>query len=307
MDGPSRESRPGGGGNPNSKNVSSGDLNTTKGRSTQPSWRDLIKVHPAADAFPMMSAEELAGLVTDIGNNGVRRPIVLLRQPGDGSYQVLDGRNRLEAAALAGLNLFNPDGSPIWRHFETVGADSGFDPAAFVTSANVHRRHLNAEMKREVIRRLLAKSPERSDNATAKIAQVSDKTVASVRRDMTQRSEIPNVTTRIDTNGRAQSAQKPGDRNPPCKKARVSALRKDAFEDPKSPPQPSNLPGPDPVPEKLREQFAEAAAIFYVAKSIQANPGAVKKLPLARRLALARGCLAALDVSLDDLRQIGGA
>jgi hypothetical protein len=45
---------------------------------------------------------------------------------------------------------------------------------------------------------------ERSNLATAKIAGVSDKTVGAVRSRLEARSEIPNVTERVDTLGRRQ-------------------------------------------------------------------------------------------------------
>jgi hypothetical protein len=41
----------------------------------EPSWRDRIKVHPAVDAFPMMSDEELIALGKDIKKNGLQSPI----------------------------------------------------------------------------------------------------------------------------------------------------------------------------------------------------------------------------------------
>src|SRR5215471_17671304 len=76
------------------------------------------------------------------------------------------------------------------------------------SSANIHRRHLTAEQKREIIAELLKANPQRSNNATAKIAKVDDKTVGAVRADLERRSEIPNVSTRTDTRGRKQPAQK---------------------------------------------------------------------------------------------------
>jgi len=40
-------------------------------------WRDKIKVHPAADLFPMMSDAELDALAKDIAEHGMHQGIVL--------------------------------------------------------------------------------------------------------------------------------------------------------------------------------------------------------------------------------------
>ena len=83
-------------------------------------------VHPAAELFPMMSAEELQGLADDIREHGQREPVILF----DGA--VLDGRNRLRACELAGVE----------PRFVTVESEEVVDPIAFVLSLNRHRRHL---------------------------------------------------------------------------------------------------------------------------------------------------------------------
>src|SRR5262245_51953617 len=81
------------------------------------SWRDLIKVHPAADIPKMMSREELLALGQDILENGLKVPIVFwsemtMYKDGltvtwidwkDAQWFLLDGRNRLEAMELVGL------------------------------------------------------------------------------------------------------------------------------------------------------------------------------------------------------------
>ncbi len=82
-----------------------------------------MKIHPAADLFPMMRDEEIESLSADIAENGLRDPIVLL----DG--QVLDGRNRLRACAEAGVE----------PRFEEYDGDA---PFSYVVSTNLHRRHL---------------------------------------------------------------------------------------------------------------------------------------------------------------------
>ena len=85
---------------------------------TEPkSWRDVIKVHPAADLFPMMPPDELKALGEDIKANGLTHQIVLWTPDSDywkwseadcirklkrGEFYLLDGRNRV--AALVSLD-----------------------------------------------------------------------------------------------------------------------------------------------------------------------------------------------------------
>lgn len=68
------------------------------------SWRDLIKVHPAAAAFPMMSPEELDTLAEDIKTNGLKLPIETWVDE-DRTEHLLDGRNRLDALARLGYRF----------------------------------------------------------------------------------------------------------------------------------------------------------------------------------------------------------
>src|SRR6516162_3469675 len=56
------------------------------------------KVHPAAEAFPEMSASELQELADDIKSRGLMHPI--MRTDDD---TVLDGRNRLKACEIASV------------------------------------------------------------------------------------------------------------------------------------------------------------------------------------------------------------
>src|SRR5262249_6157012 len=78
------------------------------------SWRDVLSVHPAADLFPMMSADELKALGEDIKKNGLHSPITLWYSGSNdkskrGDLYLLDGRNRLDAMEAAGIKLFNDD------------------------------------------------------------------------------------------------------------------------------------------------------------------------------------------------------
>lgn len=83
-----------------------------------------MKAHPAAKLFPLMVGAELEQLANDIRANGLLRAVVTL------NGQVLDGRNRLAACKLAGVEP---------RLVEWDGTGS---PVGYVLSENVHRRHL---------------------------------------------------------------------------------------------------------------------------------------------------------------------
>src|SRR5262245_35189562 len=112
------------------------------------SWRDILPIHPAADLFSMMTANELKALGEDIKKNGLRESVSMF----DGA--VLDGRNRLAAMETAGIKLVTGNGQIEWATIQ--GRNVGrVDPVAFVISKNIHRGHLTAEQKRELIAELI--------------------------------------------------------------------------------------------------------------------------------------------------------
>jgi hypothetical protein len=83
-----------------------------------------IPSHPYADAWPILSDEELADLAEDIKANGLRNPVVMY----DG--KILDGRNRTAACGRAGVKA---------TFVEFEGTDD--EALAFVQSINGARRH----------------------------------------------------------------------------------------------------------------------------------------------------------------------
>jgi ParB-like chromosome segregation protein Spo0J len=179
-----------------------------------PSWRDVLKIHPACELFPLMSQAELKELGEDIKKNGLVEPIKVFHTKAhdpedDGEFILVDGRNRLDAMELAGMkidvqgNVYRSD------HFEVRSFDNDEEVGAFVISANVRRRHLTAEQKRDIIANVLKTQPASSDRTIAKLTTVSDKTVGAVRRELERRAEIPHVETRTDTKGRQQPIHKP--------------------------------------------------------------------------------------------------
>jgi len=106
------------------------------GRPQPPRYR----VHPAAETFPTLAAEELDALADDIAEHGLREPIWLYRDPEHGEV-LLDGRNRLAACEKLGIE-------PETRLYE------GASPLEFVLSQNLHRRHLSVGERAAIAERM---------------------------------------------------------------------------------------------------------------------------------------------------------
>jgi hypothetical protein len=161
------------------------------------SWRDVIKIHPAAELFPPLNDTERADLTASIKQRGILQPIVFWQPDKNGERQLLDGIHRLDAAERVGqldLNNF------LWR------LQIGGDPYEIAITLNLHRRHLTREQQNELIDKLLAARPEMSDRQIGKAAGKDNKTVAKRRKTKEAREEIPHVERRIDTKGRKQPA-----------------------------------------------------------------------------------------------------
>jgi ParB-like chromosome segregation protein Spo0J len=126
-----------------------------------------LKFHPLADIFPLMEGAEFDELVADIKANGQHARIVLK----DG--MILDGRNRYRACRKLGV-----EPSFVCKAY----SDQITDPAAYVISANIHRRHLTAEQKRDLLVKLVAAQPEKADRVIAREAKVDHKQVSRARR-----------------------------------------------------------------------------------------------------------------------------
>ena len=87
-----------------------------------------MKIHPVAELFPMLSSSELQDMAASIKRDGLLNPCVRM---GD---TLLDGRNRLAACKLAGVE-------PTFTEY------TGSSPVAFIIGANLARRHLDKGQK----------------------------------------------------------------------------------------------------------------------------------------------------------------
>jgi hypothetical protein len=149
--------------------------------------------HPIADMFPLLEGGRFAAQVEDIRAHGLNEPIALYEG------KILDGRNRYRACLEAGV-----ESRYIKKNFA-----SRAEAIAYVISADVHRRHLTAKQKRELIEKLLKLDPAKSNLAIAKEIGSSDKTVRKIRDKLEANSEIPNKPERVETTGRKARGRRP--------------------------------------------------------------------------------------------------
>lgn len=84
-------------------------------------------IHPYLKIFPLMTTDELIALAEDIKVNGLQLPILI-----DDQDRIIDGRNRLAACKMAGVE-------PI---FEPVATASFQVQRARIISLNKERRHM---------------------------------------------------------------------------------------------------------------------------------------------------------------------
>lgn len=120
------------------------------------------EVHPVANLFPMLAEDELQELAEDIKQRGLLQPIVL-----DAQGRVLDGRNRLAACELAGVE-------PSFEEYE------GDDPDGYALAVNIARRHLRPSQRYILIekaRRLTGSTKSYSAESTAQAKRLSEAAV----------------------------------------------------------------------------------------------------------------------------------
>ena len=285
-------------------------------------WRNLIEVHPAAGLFPLMAKSELKELAADIQANGQRVGVTLwtpdrledlLARRGRkrlGTPQkvyLLDGRNRLTALEMAyedevadtahdGASIDDEQGvdqvilaaldtDPY--HHEPNSATllyGDVDPYAYIVSANIRRRHLTAEQKREIIAELLKANPERSDRATAKIANLDHKTVAAVRAEVEGTGEIPQLKKTIGADGKARPARK------------IASARAAASSTPPSHARDKAVAG---FSQLLHQQLA--TTLDDLTRLPKGEGERIREMPRDKRISLAHAYLDALGIGLDDL------
>ncbi len=71
---------------------------------TSSSWPDILPIHPACALIDELPPDEQLALGEDIKAHGLTSSIIIIRS-NSGEYSLLDGRSRLDAMALAGVEF----------------------------------------------------------------------------------------------------------------------------------------------------------------------------------------------------------
>jgi hypothetical protein len=240
------------------------------------SWREVIKIHPAAELFPRLSNDELLTLGKSIKAEGLRNPAAIWRdgsnEDKDAPEYLIGGVNRLDAMEQVGIQVIGKDGKLDLEKFRPrglagVGRDrveyhyrpwvgmahlllggvsrakktenSGTDPFEYVIAENITRRQLTGEQKRELISKLLQAKPAMSDRAIGEMAKADHKTVGKQRSRLEQTGEIPQLAKIIGADNKSRSRPKPAPRKGTIKIT-------------------GTLPGPNP--EKARDTWRSLPA-----------------------------------------------
>jgi len=97
-----------------------------------------LERHPLSKVFPDMPEDEQSALTEDMKIHGQRQPIILKDE------MVIDGWHR-----YVGLLVLNIEP-------KTANLPDDVDPVAYVLSANIHRRHLDATQRAAAVTRCAA-------------------------------------------------------------------------------------------------------------------------------------------------------
>jgi len=128
--------------------------------------RDLTP-HPLAEIFPRLDGADLTALADDIRKNGLRQAIVTCEG------MVLDGRNRLAACKIAGVE-------PRFKEF------TGDAPLGYVISLNLTRRHMDESQRATVAAKIATLSD--GQRRVGKFADVPSQAQAAAMLNVSERS-----------------------------------------------------------------------------------------------------------------------
>lgn len=192
-----------------------------------------LAAHPSQVMFHDLGGDEWRELVKDVRERGIQQPITVSRRTGQ--MVIVDGHQRVRAALEVGLTTI--------PGVQQVYEDEKAETLALVM-ANIRRRHLTRDERRQVIAEMLRLYPEKSNNSHAKGLGVSDMTVKSVREELEATSQIRKLDQTVGADGKART---------------VNPKRQQSSSPPVEPPEPT--PQLTPPPSQPQQQTLASPAL----------------------------------------------
>lgn len=278
-----------------------------------------MEFHDIANIFPMMLPEDLDDLAQDIRINGLRHLIVTFEG------KILDGRNRYRACAMAAVK-------PKYAEFPGTWEQA----VKYVTSENLHRRHLT-DGQRAMVAAKLAKlrNGQRSDLTKRKIeseavpigtastpAQEASKSLGqaadelkvsrrSVARARTvQEQGVPELGAAVDKGEVSVAAAAEVVKLPKAEQQKVVAAGKDKIKEKAAEIRaaaPKKTPSKrDPTPEQVANRRQQAAddVLFTLSGAVQDARQAVSRIAQGQ-VEIGKKERELLGVAVTDLHAIG--
>jgi hypothetical protein len=163
------------------------------------SWRDTVKIWPAAELLPMLSKDEATELRENIRKNGLCVAVVTYIK--DGTEWLLDGRNRLDQMEAIGMTVVDGKGR-IKSTYKGKSPATGFTEKQiddWVIATNIVRRQLSMEQRREFLKKLMKSDPTKSDRKFATLSGMSAPVVGSMRKKLEAAGEIEKNANNVQT------------------------------------------------------------------------------------------------------------
>lgn len=130
---------------------------------------DNLQFHPLANIFDLIDGDEFDAFVDMFRKQGLLQQIILHQG------MILEGRNRYRAGKQCGHK---------WTSKDFTELPLTKNPYEFVIAANVQRRHLTSDQKRNLAVRLIRERPNDSDRKIALLIGVSNKTISTYRKEL---------------------------------------------------------------------------------------------------------------------------
>jgi hypothetical protein len=190
------------------------------------SWRKFIPLDPAAETIRPLDDGERRALQGDLLRNGQREPVVLRVKEEGSEPSLLDGRHRLDLQEANGKEVIDDHGKLTAPH-RIVVLPNEADAVSYVLSLNAFRRHLSLNERRELTKKILAATPEKSDRQIGEIIGLNKTTVGKLRKEGERRGTVSKMDTATDHEGRKQTRRR---------KAKTKTISAAAPAPPKGPP-----------------------------------------------------------------------